>query len=190
MSKEWDLPRFQKSEIEELLAKSEEEKRQQIESNKETKEQEWVDDKIKEKQVEEKKLKSSEKRKMFKQRSISYDDMNEKSRIDINITDYITIREGNSKSKVSTKYLIVSHVHNIPLLENNSKYSVWRKFSDIEWFHNFILSLEEFKKLNVPQLPEKSLFTRNDRAYIEKTKNNLIIYLNNFANCGDGKPMN
>ena len=160
LTKENKLPVFDNTEIEQFKSQAEEAQNQQI-----TDLVQIVDQNL-----EENKMKASDKRKLFKHRTVSYDDMNEKSSINIDIPEYTTIREGNMGSKAYTKYQIISHVHNIPLLENNSKYTVWRKFSDFEWFHNFIQTFEEFKKVKLPPLPEKSLFTRNDKAYIEKTK--------------------
>ena len=100
----------------------------------------------------------------------------------IDIPKFETISEGYWGLKTHTKFMIVTKGLNIPMLDSDSEFTVWRRYSDFEWFHSFMNNQDDYKGLVLPSLPEKSYFSRNDEAFVESRRHDLINYLHSLAN--------
>mmetsp|Transcript_33379 Transcript_33379/g.38319 ORF Transcript_33379/g.38319 Transcript_33379/m.38319 type:complete len:296 (-) Transcript_33379:429-1316(-) len=101
--------------------------------------------------------------------------------LEVNIPKFETVSDGYWGLKAYTRFLIVTRAHNIPMLEPNTEYSVWRRFSDFEWFHSSLTEQDEYKGLVLPSLPEKSFFSKNNEAFVESRRHDLISYLKSLA---------
>lgn len=100
-----------------------------------------------------------------------------KDGLEITIPKFETISEGYWGLKSYTRFLIVTQANNVPMLESDTEYSVWRRFSDFEWFHNSLTEQDEYKGLVLPSLPEKSYFSKNDEAFVESRRHDLANFL-------------
>lgn len=99
--------------------------------------------------------------------------------IEITMDEHEIIRESYFSSY--TQFKIVSIPNNIEELKSGAQYTVWRRFSDFEWFHNHLIEQDEYKGIVMPSLPEKSYFSKNDEKFIETRKRDLQLYLKNLA---------
>lgn len=101
--------------------------------------------------------------------------------LEISIPKFETISDGYFGMKSYTQFKIVTVPHNIPLLESNQKYVVWRRFSDFEWLHSYLTQQDEYQGLVLPTLPEKSYLSRNDESFVESRRIDLTNFLSSLA---------
>ncbi|OMJ66858.1 hypothetical protein SteCoe_36155 [Stentor coeruleus] len=60
----------------------------------------------------------------------------------------------------------------------NKKHTVTRRFSDLDWIHNKLLS--SFKGFIIPQLPDKKIINNTDKAFIEHRRADMEKFLNHI----------
>lgn len=96
--------------------------------------------------------------------------------LQISIPKFETISQGWYGIKSYTQYKIITISQNIPLL-GSEEYTVWRRFSDFEWLHNSLISINSFEGVVFPKLPEKPYLARQDEVFLDARRSALQGYL-------------